>query len=527
VSSNLNKTIMLKRANNKKVIAHCLNNYLFIALLLLLLLILTFYSGTVGASTPINKWGYDGVTGPANWGEIGYPLCNTGEQQSPVNIPHDAELKNDGLLFNYKPSIIQAINTGNTVKFDYEWTSYLRAEGKRYNLISIDLHSPSTHAIDNVYYPMEMHLMHRTYYGKKAIVSVFLQDEKIAKVSQSADYNASVDSVFTSLPTTAGKAIHSKQRFNATDLLPADKSYYQYQGSLTIPPCSEAISWFVLKQPITVTSDQLMRFRALYDHNARPVQALNSRYFGNEPLQRKQVAVYAESDHEISLNETSNKKIDHKNSVQDNLNQNNSVHAASPDSATNINNTDSYAVKKQGKAPASLFVSSAQATLPKSEPLSHKTSKHKKAEHDLIEENEDNHLSTVAQVKTYQSTEMRQSTEDLSEPESSHVVSIQAGLAEIDSPVVTAHQNNHDNSQLVNENKLDKTKNEGHVRKAAQHASSKYTASYTGRAYVTATDKSKFKKKTIKKISAAKQIVKQAVNKNGKKTQEVKTQSYI
>jgi carbonic anhydrase len=58
-----------------------------------------------------------------------------------------------------------------------------------------------------------------------------------------------------------------------TQLLPGDRSYYTYMGSLTTPPCTEGVLWLVLKQAQQISSEQLAIFARLYRHNARPVQA--------------------------------------------------------------------------------------------------------------------------------------------------------------------------------------------------------------------------------------------------------------
>ena len=60
-------------------------------------------------------------------------------------------------------------------------------------------------------------------------------------------------------------------------LLPAKRSYYEFEGSLTTPPCSEGVRWLVLKEPVTLSRQQLDAFRKLYPRNARPTQPLNSR----------------------------------------------------------------------------------------------------------------------------------------------------------------------------------------------------------------------------------------------------------
>jgi carbonic anhydrase len=60
-------------------------------------------------------------------------------------------------------------------------------------------------------------------------------------------------------------------------LLPEDRRYYTYMGSLTTPPCSEGVLWMVMKQPVQLSSDQINIFAKLYPMNARPVQSASGR----------------------------------------------------------------------------------------------------------------------------------------------------------------------------------------------------------------------------------------------------------
>jgi carbonic anhydrase len=60
-------------------------------------------------------------------------------------------------------------------------------------------------------------------------------------------------------------------------LLPQNKGYYTFQGSLTTPPCSEDVTWFVLKTPLAIADDEIAAFSKIYALNARPVQPLNGR----------------------------------------------------------------------------------------------------------------------------------------------------------------------------------------------------------------------------------------------------------
>jgi carbonic anhydrase len=60
-------------------------------------------------------------------------------------------------------------------------------------------------------------------------------------------------------------------------VLPEDRAYYTYMGSLTTPPCTEDVLWMVFKQPIQISAEQVGIFAHLYKHNARPIQPSNGR----------------------------------------------------------------------------------------------------------------------------------------------------------------------------------------------------------------------------------------------------------
>jgi carbonic anhydrase len=60
-------------------------------------------------------------------------------------------------------------------------------------------------------------------------------------------------------------------------LLPIDRGYYTFPGSLTTPPCSEDVTWIVLKHPVTISAEEIERFSQLYRDDARPTQPLYDR----------------------------------------------------------------------------------------------------------------------------------------------------------------------------------------------------------------------------------------------------------
>jgi carbonic anhydrase len=60
-------------------------------------------------------------------------------------------------------------------------------------------------------------------------------------------------------------------------LLPTDRGYWTYEGSLTAPPCTEGVRWFIFEQEVEVSRDQLKSFAALYKVNTRLLQAPHGR----------------------------------------------------------------------------------------------------------------------------------------------------------------------------------------------------------------------------------------------------------
>lgn len=225
-------------------------------------------------------WGYEGEHGPAHWGEMdpAYTLCATGLEQSPIDIAATAPLNPADLAFAYQPSGLTIVNNGHTIQANYKAGSTVQIDGRPYELLQFHFHRPSEHTVDGGDLPMELHLVHRNDTEGLAVVGVFLVE---------GAENAALAPVFDHMPaeegepeTIEGVTIH------AADLLPADQRYWRYDGSLTTPPCSEAVKWHVMQTPVEVSAAQLAAYEAIFHLNARPVQPFNAREFilGQAPI---------------------------------------------------------------------------------------------------------------------------------------------------------------------------------------------------------------------------------------------------
>ena len=83
--------------------------------------------------------------------------------------------------------------------------------------------------------------------------------------------------VWNNLPLEKGEEAQASSALDLAELLPADRRYYTYMGSLTTPPCSEGVKWIVMRQPVTLTKEQIEIFARMYPMNARPIQSASGR----------------------------------------------------------------------------------------------------------------------------------------------------------------------------------------------------------------------------------------------------------
>ncbi len=217
-----------------------------------------------------DHWGYAGDIGPAHWGRLSmaFGLCDRGRNQSPVDIAAAVQSGLPALRFDYRPAPLRLVNNGHTIQFNYGRGSYLSIDGKQFELLQLHFHSPSEHRLGGAAYVMEVHLVHSDEQGDLAVVAALFREGRPS---------AFIESLWNKLPARVAEVTAHDMSLNAADLLPADKSYYRYHGSLTTPPCAEGIDWLVLKSPAELSRDQVAKFRSLIGENARPVQPLHGR----------------------------------------------------------------------------------------------------------------------------------------------------------------------------------------------------------------------------------------------------------
>ncbi len=218
-------------------------------------------------------WSYSGEGNPKEWGKLDstFSACSIGGHQSPIDIEtkHLKPTDLPALEFNYNAAPLSIIDNGHTVMVNYAPGSTLTVAGHVYTLKQFHFHHPSEEKINGKTHPMVAHLVHSDADGHLAVVAVLFE--------QGAG-NAEIDTIWGNIPKEKEKTVDSSSvMINAKDLLPSDHSYFTFTGSLTTPPCTEGVTWYVLRTGAHVSKAQIDAFAKLYPHNARPVQALNGR----------------------------------------------------------------------------------------------------------------------------------------------------------------------------------------------------------------------------------------------------------
>jgi carbonic anhydrase len=223
----------------------------------------------VQAATP--HWEYRGPHGVAHWAEIdpSYESCAQGRAQSPIDIRNAQAAQLPALEFSYGRVAPSIVNNGHTIQVNVPKGQFLRIGDHRYELVQFHFHTPSEERVQGKPSAMVAHFVHRDAEGKLAVVAALIQPGKGA---------TGFDTVLSHLPQHAGETLTvDGLELDLAGLLPAQRRYWEFEGSLTTPPCSEGVRWMVLTQPVTVSAQAIQQMRRLYPANARPVQPLNGR----------------------------------------------------------------------------------------------------------------------------------------------------------------------------------------------------------------------------------------------------------
>jgi len=226
------------------------------------------------ASDQAAHWTYEGEEGPEHWSELSadYHMCRDGRNQSPVDLEGNVHANLSELVFDYVSPPHRETHNGHTIRMDVTPGSFLKVpdQNRVFELKQFHFHSPSEHTVNGKSFAMEMHFVHADESGALAVVGVLFEE---------GEEHAEINKLWSFMPEHAGESVQLAVKIEDTDLLPPTREYYYYSGSLTTPPCSEGVSWMVLKNPVEVSADQIARFKSrVGPATNRPVQPRNARF---------------------------------------------------------------------------------------------------------------------------------------------------------------------------------------------------------------------------------------------------------
>jgi carbonic anhydrase len=219
-------------------------------------------------------WGYSADVAPSHWSMLDkkFHICSEGHQQSPINIDESKgkDVKLPPLAINYASGSKSIINNGHTIQVNIQDGDTLKINGEEYTLKQFHFHTPSENHINGESFPLEAHFVHTTKDGKLAVIAVMFKE---------GTANPTLGKIIKEFPLEHNKEQTLKFSKAYLDVvMPTNRDYYHFMGSLTTPPCSEEVNWFVLKTPQTATAEQIAKIhQEIGMNNNRPIQPVNGR----------------------------------------------------------------------------------------------------------------------------------------------------------------------------------------------------------------------------------------------------------
>ncbi|MFJ7754437.1 carbonic anhydrase [Peribacillus muralis] len=226
-----------------------------------------FITGCSNATSTVKKEEKTIETDELNYKNQKNWKLESGDTQSPIDIEttKTQEMKDNGAIeLNYNNAVLVAEDNGHSIQLDVTGTA--KINGRLFDLTQFHIHAPSEHKLDGRHYPIEVHFVNKAQDGRIAVIGVFFKEgaenhgfKKVIDSIKKGDKNTSVGDI------------------NIATMLPANKSYYHYLGSLTTPPLSENVEWYIMKKPVEVSKPQIETFQSYYHSNNRDIQPLNKR----------------------------------------------------------------------------------------------------------------------------------------------------------------------------------------------------------------------------------------------------------
>jgi carbonic anhydrase len=197
------------------------------------------------------------------------PLCRLGRRQSPIDIEAPVKQNLPALVFNYRSAPLKIANDGHTARVRFSKAGELRIGKEIFTLQQFHFHTPGGDRLAGEDFPMAAHILHKSKTGRLLAVVVLFR--------QGAENPALADWWPRLPPRADGDHLIKGVSVDASRLLPASRGYFRYEGSLTASPCTEGVTWLVMKQPLELSAAQLDYWRTRFVNNIRSPQPIFDR----------------------------------------------------------------------------------------------------------------------------------------------------------------------------------------------------------------------------------------------------------
>lgn len=225
-------------------------------------------------------WAYKGDEGPEHWAELApeFSACADGREQSPIDLSGATLVTGEqferargdfAVELRHRATVLDLIDNGHTIQVTPLADIGMMIDGVRYGLAQYHFHAPSEHAIEGRRFPLEAHFVMSNADGELAVLGMLYEE---------GEYAPEFDLIIANLPQSDGDARHlGDLDLDLEELKPIPERVFAYRGSLTTPPCSEGVRWFVGAEPETMSPGQLEALSSHLHDNARPLQARGDR----------------------------------------------------------------------------------------------------------------------------------------------------------------------------------------------------------------------------------------------------------
>ncbi|MFZ5616107.1 MAG: carbonic anhydrase [Pseudomonadota bacterium] len=206
----------------------------------------------------------------AHWSETSEAAkaCAIGTRQSPIELREQALIDEPDLSFNYQSGVGAIFNNGHSIEVAAPQGQGMTTGGEVFTLMQAHFHDPSEHHLGGAAFPLEMHLVHRDAGNRLAVIGVLFRE---------GSENAALARLWEAAPLERGKDNAVAAEFDASAFLPPSRVHFEYEGSLTTPPCTEGVRWFVMRTPMEASAAQIDFLSSQIGKNARAIQSLNAR----------------------------------------------------------------------------------------------------------------------------------------------------------------------------------------------------------------------------------------------------------